>query len=539
MATYRVARLGHRVGTISASAKDMTLHVTVLPKYWRPQDGANVCHWRVPANGVFTVYEGDHLTIDSSSAVTERAIEGHAAIVARFDALARHTEDVEDAADSDGNADHGARRAAPTHAGLLRRVADRTGGTPPGEDANDGGNEALLALMLLEERLQHRAPISGAAHLADDGAAATLAPVGASPVAAVVAAWRFVNEVRKHLRKLRRDYVPIEVVTSNPRGRILPRGFLRVAATGVPALDCEVDAFSKVVPLAEVFASTLEVLAGGWASRLGVFRSVPLVRKIITDASHLRRHLHDVPAPRRDEAAKIASTLRLPPMQRAFNAALADARTILQDDPPGTAVGAADGTSAFVLWFNTSMLWEALLVRAMQTGTGWQVDWNAGGKAKHVLCPGPWHGSADGQPDIVGKFNDCVFVIDAKYKSPPKTPTIADRYQLFAYSHLASFSGRAVDRCLMVYPGKRNAPEIGRWSRSVSASAGTARAVDQPVLVACAVPFVSKEQALEPSALDRYLQAVRRELESALGVKRSQTSGLTPSGDQASVAPTS
>lgn len=474
MPSYRFSPQGHRLGTILISEKGGMVELTVAPKLWR-SEGASACrNYEMDKLGSFSLYEKDVLTVKR---------EDFPAVCDCLDRLSRRTREAEETEEADPT------ERPRTHAGLVRVETRPAKGTADELLASSEKDWALLALMLLDDRLDRRQEAAGMAELPrpEGEERAWVGSDATMSLQLLLAGWRLVHAVEQHLGKLRKNYRDEEIVTDGPRGRVLPRGFVRMASTGLPSLDCEVDSLSEVVPLTQVLVTTLELMAsGGWSAMLPRFRDAALVTQTERRAALLRRYLHAIPCVSRELAVRLCDTLRLSSMQRVFAPVLRDCRVLLTHTPPAPAEGDRTDAPDFVMWFDTARLWEMLLLRGLWEGE------RAARRGSDVPKDEkenwrPWLGLSQKVPDLI--VDDRRIVVDAKYRDCPRSPSSAEQYQMFAYSHIVG----DVKRAVLAYPanGACNARSWRRHDENVT-------------LTAAELPFPSKEECLSDEAWRGY-----------------------------------
>lgn len=521
MPTYRFSPKGHRVGTILIGSEQGLLELTVVPKFWRGEMSAKAeenkpKNYRLENCGSFAVFEGDTLQVDTNV---------FGVVCERLDRLA-----------SGGHKDEDGAR---THAGLISsdtRCRSNTQVLRESEPNSSQADSALLALMLLDDRLDRRSDAAGLSEYQQESAEWT-AWAGASELTVLkllLAGWRLVRAVERHINKLRKGYRAEEIVSDGPRGRVLPRGFVRMASTGMPSLDCEVDTLSEVMPLSQVLVTTLELMAThGWSARLQRFRDSRLVKDTERRAARLRRYLHSIPAVNREEAVRLCSTLRLPPLQRVFESTLRDCRALLTSTPPRQAQGNPDNAPDFVLWFDTARLWESLLLQGFNQFGGYSAMRGVDEKPEIKEGWKPWQGLPQKEPDILVNVPmptgepDRV-VVDAKYREYAGAPKSDEQYQIYAYSHVVE----VVRQVLLLYPAPRYEKK-GTWRRNDCRNDNNVRACDDTCirLTAATLPFPSREECLEDGAWEKYMLRLKSGCRSLLeGLTSTESTNPSPLG---------
>lgn len=276
---------------------------------------------------------------------------------------------------------------------------------------------------------------------------------------------RLVKVVESLIFRARPRYAERTETLEIPRGRLSERSLLFSAATGIPRVESTYDDLTMNTPLLQVVASALRVIA---SERLP--RKVSALRPALqTRAVHLLRHLSNVSLIDRERALLEAERLWITTLDRIWQPAIDAALPVLRD----RAVVPKDGTEsseAILIRVSTEKFWEQCVGLALesafetvavsadaQPGEGVSVPapW-----APKVL-PGPKHAELPTEifPDFMFRARHQVVVADAKYKlGSGDTPSSADGYQLFVYSHLATLGGRPSDLSMLFYPTRPGSP---------------------------------------------------------------------------------
>ena len=146
--------------------------------------------------------------------------------------------------------------------------------------------------------------------------------------------WSLVQEVRRHLKEIRRGYVPRTETLDVVRGRITDRGLVQYAATGVPKLECNFDQFTESTPLARVLVTALEVIVSGALLHDMQVGNWSVAEDLLDEAAQLRRYLGSIPSLPRSVAIETANRIRLTRLQQGWSRSLALAQQILNREPP-------------------------------------------------------------------------------------------------------------------------------------------------------------------------------------------------------------
>jgi hypothetical protein len=266
----------------------------------------------------------------------------------------------------------------------------------------------------------------------------------------LLAQWRLVELIGAHLRQLRRGYVPVKEEAPVIRGRMTQRGLLQAAARLGPRIECAHDDFSDNTPLFRVLVTALDRVASGALAEAHGVAAWSVMAQVRARAVHLRRQLHQLPSLPWAQAAAEAGRLSRRPLPRALRVwqpALHLARAILRDEAVRP-LASDDGVVAQHWWLNTSKLWEGILEQICKKA-GWKVS--APAENSCVL----WDKLGNKKkPDLLLENDGQRIVADAKYKLlNGGALSAADQYQLFAYSHTASWDDAApATAATVLYP---------------------------------------------------------------------------------------
>jgi len=258
----------------------------------------------------------------------------------------------------------------------------------------------------------------------------------------VMAAQFFVTEVEARARDVRQGYVETTEVLPLIRGRITARGMTTLAYSGIPLAECTYDDFTPGVMLFRVIVTALDRVASG-----AVFPALiaEAMRLLCGRALALRHALGHIPSLPSATAAFEARRCRLGPLLRGWQPALDVARLLLREDPIELSP-AHDTPSAHTWVIETPKVWEGILA-ALAVKSGNNPD-----AQSEIL--GPWSAGKSTNVDLRIDVGSQVYLIDAKYKVPggdkDLSPSIADLYQIFAYTHLDKAAPNV--HAALVYP---------------------------------------------------------------------------------------
>jgi len=158
----------------------------------------------------------------------------------------------------------------------------------------------------------------------------------------------------------------------------------------------------------------------------------------------------------------------------------------------------------------TDKLWERIVSDALH-----QAGFESVVRQARELTSDPWvrtpKAYSHTYPDNVARQQADVFVVDAKYKTPPdgSSPSRDDQYQMFAYTHLVRDLPRSVRAAVLVYPGSS---ERARWIRGRDEH--SARPVE---LFAVQIAFPSPTEVKTAHLWARYISEVGAHLAHEIG----------------------
>ena len=249
-----------------------------------------------------------------------------------------------------------------------------------------------------------------------------------------------------------------------PRGRLHEKSLLLSISTGTPRVESTFDELTMDTHLLQVVASALRVIA---SDRLP--RKVTALRPgLQARAILVLRYLSGVTLINREQALRAAERLWLSPLDRIWEPAIASAIPVLRDWAV-TPESEVERTDAILVHISTEKFWEQCLELALESAFNGVAVSRDARPGDRVSVPAPWappapRGSEPSEdptsslPDFMFWSGRRVVVADAKYKlGVGKAPSSSDGYQLFAYSHLATLSGRPSDVAVLLYPARAEA----------------------------------------------------------------------------------
>lgn len=250
----------------------------------------------------------------------------------------------------------------------------------------------------------------------------------------------FTREVESQLQHVRRDYQPVSEVLGVIRGRVNARSLALAIRTGAPRLECDYEDFTHRTPLMIVIASALDVVVRDHRVPVALSNSHE-ISSIQQRAVRLRRNIDDVESAERRSALAIGRGLRLhrglSRWRRSLDLALA---VLAMTEQLPTA---SQGRHLTIeLRTQTDVMWQTIVGHALAIAS------EGGAIARHSTdqVPAAWlpvgasPGAERSEPDfLVSTSSGRFWCLDAKYKvlDPRTPPAEADRYQIFAYTHLS------------------------------------------------------------------------------------------------------
>lgn len=270
---------------------------------------------------------------------------------------------------------------------------------------------------------------------------------------------RLLAKVEELIFRVRPRYAERTETLELPRGRLSTKSLLFSIATGTPRVQSTFDELTTDTPLLQVVTSALRVIG---SDRLPA-KIAALRPGLQTRAVHLLRHLSSVTPIRREQALLAAERLWLGPLDQFWKPAIDAAIPVLRDwavEPDG----GSENTDAILVHVSTEKFWEQCLELALASAFSTLAVSRDAQPGEGVNVPVPWilptadedqtDSPATGSfPDFIWRTRRQIVVADAKYKlGTGKTPGSSDSYQLFAYSHLATFDGHHSNLAVLLYP---------------------------------------------------------------------------------------
>ncbi|NKS79708.1 hypothetical protein GS530_01230 [Rhodococcus hoagii] len=453
---------GARVGFLYAGAASAQLLLTVAPKAWRDSDQPrNLAIDTARADGHYavTLYETDRLQIRNNLELEELA-----------ERCTRRSSRWQASDDQWGE-------------GLLH--PDIPPSDPRPMCVRTGAANATTDLLRLFDKV----------NLVRTQADSVSASLHQSPIHRQLLYRRFLDEVQNRISSVRRGYQPVSAVHTTLHGRASAAALARYAATGDPRIECRYSQLTTSTTLLRIVCSALDWIADGRMANSG-FTGEFSTTRLRHDAVGLRRALADVRSAPIKSVVTDGPRLHLTRLDRpwadAFDMSLAilHAREHIADSSDRD-------TDAVELSVRTDKLWESIVQQLLHRAGFSEVRDQDQLDSRTVVDP--WHGAQQTgprtYPDFVAELGNTLVVVDAKYKMRDKrtSPSRADQYQMFAYSHLVANGARSVSRSVLVYPG---IGEPARWTRGRDSSVA---------LDVCSIPFPAPVDVRDGRTWDRYL----------------------------------
>ncbi|WP_157931481.1 5-methylcytosine restriction system specificity protein McrC [Mycobacteroides abscessus] len=270
---------------------------------------------------------------------------------------------------------------------------------------------------------------------------------------------RLLTTIEGLLFRVRARYTERTETLEMPRGRLRDKSLMLSLATGTPRVESTFDELSTDTQLLQVIASSLRLVA---SDRLPP-KVAALRPGLQARAVHLLRYLSGVTLVDRERALLVAERLWLGPLDQVWKPALDAALPVLRDWAVGPEEG-AESTDAILVHVSVEKFWEQCMELALENAFSMVAVSRDARPGDGVDVPAPWE-TRDEEgvrvsepltksfPDFVLRSGRRVVVADAKYKlATGSVPSSADGYQMFAYSHLATLSGRPSDLAVLLYP---------------------------------------------------------------------------------------
>ena len=421
--TFAAAPRRNVSGLAVSTGEGLSAVIIVLPKAWANQgkSAARAVHWSGDeAQLTLALHEGDVCTVQAD---TER--------VALIESCVRHS--IWRAGES------------PERGPLLEPAVATA---PATSDEADVG--LLGPLLDFAARLGQLQPLSEAVH-GNAASAALLRPL---------LYLTFLSEVEQQLKHIRRDYEPASETLGVLRGRVDSRSLALALASRVPRVHCHYEDFTHRTPLMRVLTTASEVVT--WD------RSIPSaysdsfeISRIGDRAIRIRRELDDVDILERRIAVDVGRRLRLNRASVRWQTALDLALAILAATeylPPGE----AGRQRTIEIRLNTDDMWQSVLLQALRLAakTGLVTLHSIDRHTDAAWIPnGAAPGAKTADPDylVSTPAPERLWCLDAKYKilDEKSPPSDDDRYQMFAYTHLATASSSPtpfVSHAALLYP---------------------------------------------------------------------------------------
>jgi len=272
---------------------------------------------------------------------------------------------------------------------------------------------------------------------------------------------RFVDETVDVVRYLKSNYIRRTERTRSLRGSISSKGMLQFAATNSVNLECEFEEFTTNIPLYRVIISALHLVKSEPETELtSTWNLQSDAHSIMAQLSHIRP-LHP------KIALNTARTIRLNRLEnKRWKRPLELAVAVLEQK--SMTLGEEPQEKGYAWHINTATdIWEPLLYNSAssvldrQHNDAFCLTPKQQRMHSHVNISNPWRGVesekdiARTSPDLLLFDGRTLICWDAKYKQA-NSPSRADQYQIFSYSHLLSLNRLGqitpVGQVSLVYP---------------------------------------------------------------------------------------
>ena len=348
------------------------------------------------------------------------------------------------------------------------------------------------------------------------------------PVLRLLMYRRFLDEIEPRIADARPRYVEQTARLTAPRGRLLDRSLAYSMWARWPEIECRFDDLTYDNPVLRVIRAALQVTVH--VSGLEVLAD--LSTEVRNRSARLIRRLSVISLVDRATALRLSRGLRLGRAEQGWTAAVSQADDILSDTVP-VPTPEDKAAEAYNLSIPTSKLWESILWQALGANADFDVRFSAEGPAHGVAVPAPWraggHTSPSRLPDFLVRIPEHPPIcVDAKYKTFPNIrPSTDDADQLFAYSHLCTMDGDAVEACALIYPTTPGAgvPPSRRLLRE--------RHADLPLHL-IGLPFPGRADVRSTLAWRLYVDHVAAVLQQRLEDLAADITPLLPAPDEAS-----
>ncbi|WP_199510177.1 5-methylcytosine restriction system specificity protein McrC [Nucisporomicrobium flavum] len=468
--TLAAAPRGGTIGFTTVGDRDRQLTIGVLPKAWRPAGRSKVVQsseWPAGGHQSVALYETDRWHVATSDSGLDRLL----------------MRCLQVSQDRDPDSSWG--DSALLTMDILPSPARLSAAVP----VDTAGDASVTDLVMLFDRLKVLFPESDEL----DGA------LTHSPLHRPLLCRRLLKEVLELAHSARRGYRSVTSVGGTIRGRISPTSIAQHVATGDPRLTVSYNELTESTVLLGIITAALEQIADGFALR-SPFDGEYSAAALEQDAVSLRRAFSEVTALPSAKARLLGHRLRLSRLDQPWLPALQMSLTLLDEKEHSPQYADARLTDAIELAVPTHRLWERIVTEAMRRAGFTELFHHS---VQPVgLTSDPWltsTGKGTGsRPDNVARLGGHLWVVDAKYKTPPDGawPSRDDQYQIFAYTHLVQHRGEAATRAALVYPG------LGKtkgWRR------GRGNAAEPCDLLAVQIPFPAPQEARSQTAWKNYL----------------------------------
>ena len=240
---------------------------------------------------------------------------------------------------------------------------------------------------------------------------------------------RFLDDLKPHVRELRRTYSERVEMLSSIRGRLTNRGMLRLVTHPSNRFECKFDDFFVQAPIYRVISSCLKIVSSTDSSRL-LSWDINRLAKQRSEARRLLQHFNEVEPYGLPQAVQaLRQFMRRPPREfRKFHP-LADTMLSILIEKHNSVSTQGDLNVKYYHLEYTNLLWEDFLERVFK-------HYDVPHEPQKPYPPA-WidHKENDKrrQKYVDFSLNDGEILIDAEYMKKNSTLKAAYQHQMFYY----------------------------------------------------------------------------------------------------------
>ena len=435
MSAHYIKGHSHRIGIITAREDTQSCTIAVLPKIWNKESKQVTARW-IDDQAIFHVYENQSLEIiidDSSPHIKQReSLINTLLQKAEDDAKQRPSkkQDVEEY-----------KKPKP----LISRVGSfSTEAQSEQEETNtEHSTQRIIHLLLL---LQHSKIDIGANIQTKKIQDELLTPLIHS---------RYVRELERNRQHFRRGYIPRSQQLSAIRGRVDAYSAAMVQQSGDTQVLCHYDEFAMASPLLRILVTALDVVArGNWLSRWKQDTPKNWGAVVQNQGAYLRKYLQSIPSFSINQAIQKSYQIRLNRLEQPLENTLALAKLVLERSQSIFSAKSDISSHSWIWSVDMSDIWEQILVQGYQKAfehtenivVYYDRDKASGYEGFPQKILGPFTGSGERYPDILLRYAQKNWIVDAKYSLRVSKKdnlykvldkaTRDQQFQMFVYAHL-------------------------------------------------------------------------------------------------------